>query len=57
MITLTIILMAIYIMSFLKAYKVNFNFNRLSFFWEAWFCYGTILTIILCVILILFFLP
>ena len=57
MITLTTILMAIYIMAFYKAYKVNFNFNMLSFFWEAWFCYGTIVNIMLCVILILYYLP
>jgi len=57
MITLTIILVSIYIMSFFKAYRVNFNLNKLSFFWEAWFCYGTILTIMSFAFLILVFLP
>jgi hypothetical protein len=57
MITLTTILMAIYIMSVLKAYKVDFNFNKLNHFWEACFVFGTILTIVLCSILILCYLP
>lgn len=57
MITLTIILVLIYIMSFFKAYRVDFNFNKLSSFWEAWFCYGTLLTIMSFAFLILVCLP
>jgi hypothetical protein len=55
--TLTTILMAIYIRSILKAYKVDFNFNKLNHFWESCFVYGTILTVVLCAISILVFLP
>jgi hypothetical protein len=57
MITLTTILMAIYIRSILKAYKVDFNFNKLNPVWGACFVVGTILTIVLCSILILCYLP
>jgi hypothetical protein len=57
MITLITIFMAIYIRSIFKAYKVDFNFNKLNHFWEACFGYGTILTIVLCSILILCYLP